>query len=415
MRCHYEVLEVDKEADSEDLKKAYRKLALKYHPDKNRDNVEAAKEAFQEIQQAYDVLSDPQERAWYDKHRDALLRGLSSSEAGDIQGIDLFQYFSASCFQGYGDEEGAFYEVYQEVFRTLMEEDKTFYDGDLTQFTYPVFGRSDSPPEVWQEFYNFFSAYTTTRSYSWLEKYDVRGENRRIARLAEKENKKLREKAKKERNELVRSLVKFVRKRDKRIQAFNKELADKAAANAQKTAEMRQRHLEERRQLLHEAQDNFGVSEMEDELQRLEDELDNHEEDELYCVACDKELRNEKAFAAHRKQKKHLENVRLLKESMIEEELINSDDLKDSDDEEKSSDHSVQLNVEEDHTKEEQIKEPEPQSKKKTKVTGKKKAKKSKEKNPSTDLQCCVCKEGFLSKNKLFQHLKGTGHAIAIN
>ena len=116
---------------------------------------------------------------------------------------------------------GGFYETYQKVFKTLEEEDKTFYDGDPSDFHYPVFGRSDSPDEVWQEFYNFFSAYVTTRSYSWLDKYDVRGENRRIQRLAEKENKKFRDPAKKERNELVRTLVLSIKKRDKRFQAFN--------------------------------------------------------------------------------------------------------------------------------------------------------------------------------------------------
>merc|ERR1712083_650258 len=95
----------------------------------------------------------------------------------------------------------------------------------------------------------------------------------------------------------------------------------------------RKRHLEERRQLLEQTWE-FGMSEMEDELQKLEDQLDANEEDELFCVACNKELRNEKAFAAHRNQKKHLENVRILKESMMEEDLLNSDDLKDTDDEE---------------------------------------------------------------------------------
>lgn len=262
---------VEKDADNDDLKKAYRKLALIYHPDKNRDDPEAAKEAFQLIQQAYEILSDPQERAWYDKHRDALIRGLSSSD-GDIQGIDLFQYFSPTCYQGYGDDEGGFYETYQSVFKTLEEEDKSFYDegGDPKEFVYPSFGRSDSDHEVWQEFYAFFSAYVTTRSYIWLDKYDVRGENRRIARLAEKENKKFRDAAKKERNDLVRSLAKFIQKRDKRVKAFNKELQEKAALNAQKTKEMQKRHLEERRQLLEEAKTNFGMSEMEDQLQKLE-------------------------------------------------------------------------------------------------------------------------------------------------
>ena len=103
-----------------------------------------------------------------------------------LEGLDLFQYFSSACYDGYNDDEGGFYETYCTVFKTIEEEDRSFYDGDPSEFSYPVFGRSDSSSELWQEFYNFFSVYVTTRSYTWLEKYDVRGENRRIARLAEK-------------------------------------------------------------------------------------------------------------------------------------------------------------------------------------------------------------------------------------
>ena len=63
----------------------------------------------------------------------------------------------------------------------------------------------------------------TPRSYAWLDKYDTRqAENRRVIRAMDKENKKIRDAAKKERNELIRQLVKFVKKRDKRVQAYNK-------------------------------------------------------------------------------------------------------------------------------------------------------------------------------------------------
>ena len=77
MRCHYEVLEVAPIANDTAIKKSYRKLALKWHPDKNVDNIEVATEKFKEISTAYAVLSDSHEKKWYDDHRESILRFVS--------------------------------------------------------------------------------------------------------------------------------------------------------------------------------------------------------------------------------------------------------------------------------------------------------------------------------------------------
>src|SRR5215210_6998155 len=61
----YKTLGVDKKASDEDIKKAYRKLARQYHPDRNPDNPQA-EERFKEVQQAYDILSDAEKRKQYD-------------------------------------------------------------------------------------------------------------------------------------------------------------------------------------------------------------------------------------------------------------------------------------------------------------------------------------------------------------
>jgi DnaJ-class molecular chaperone len=65
---YYGILQVPKAATDVDVKKAYRKLAMKYHPDKNPETPEEAAKKFQEIGEAYDVLSDLEKRAIYDQY-----------------------------------------------------------------------------------------------------------------------------------------------------------------------------------------------------------------------------------------------------------------------------------------------------------------------------------------------------------
>ena len=65
---YYEVLGVPRGASESDIKKAYKKSALRYHPDKNPDNREAAEAKFKNVSEAYEALSDPEKRAAYDNY-----------------------------------------------------------------------------------------------------------------------------------------------------------------------------------------------------------------------------------------------------------------------------------------------------------------------------------------------------------
>ncbi|UCE91623.1 MAG: molecular chaperone DnaJ [Methanobacteriota archaeon] len=67
-RDYYDVLGISKEASAEDVRKAYRKLAMKYHPDKNKDKPKEAEEKFKEISEAYEVLADADKRSKYDRY-----------------------------------------------------------------------------------------------------------------------------------------------------------------------------------------------------------------------------------------------------------------------------------------------------------------------------------------------------------
>jgi molecular chaperone DnaJ len=100
-RDYYEVLGIEKSADEQALKSAYRKLAMKFHPDRNPGDKEA-EEKFKEAAEAYAVLSDSQKRAAYDRYGHA---GLQNSGGGPGFDPEAFQDFSdiLGDFFGFGD------------------------------------------------------------------------------------------------------------------------------------------------------------------------------------------------------------------------------------------------------------------------------------------------------------------------
>ncbi len=109
-RDYYEVLEVDKTATLDVIKKAYRKKAIQYHPDKNPGDKEA-EEKFKEAAEAYDVLSNPDKRARYDQFGHA---GMSGAASGGFEGFgqgmsmdDIFSMFG-DIFGGHGGGFGGF-------------------------------------------------------------------------------------------------------------------------------------------------------------------------------------------------------------------------------------------------------------------------------------------------------------------
>jgi molecular chaperone DnaJ len=106
-RDYYEVLGVDRNATDAEIKKAYRKLAMKYHPDKNKGNKEA-EEKFKEASEAYEVLSDKEKRQKYDQYGHAGLEGAFSSG-----GFSWSDFSHASDFEDiFGGLEGIFGSIF---------------------------------------------------------------------------------------------------------------------------------------------------------------------------------------------------------------------------------------------------------------------------------------------------------------
>ena len=116
-RDYYEVLEVSKSATIEEIKKAYRKKAIKYHPDKNKGDKEA-EEKFKEAAEAYEVLSDTQKRQRYDRFGHSGMGNAGGFSGGGMSMDDIFANFGdifgghfGSAFRGFASSfGGGFYD-----------------------------------------------------------------------------------------------------------------------------------------------------------------------------------------------------------------------------------------------------------------------------------------------------------------
>jgi DnaJ family protein A protein 5 len=291
------------------------------HPDRNYGNVEEATKLFAEIQSAYEVLADPQERAWYDSHSDAFLGTNESTNdqhsynvrittAEDV--LNIFSKFSPR--MEFSDAPTGFFGGLREQFEQLALEERLACQWENRDpIDYPSFGLGDDDFEnVVRPFYAAWTGFSTQKSFAWKDVHRYsEAPDRRVRRMMEKENRRLREESIREFNDAVRSLVAFVKKRDPRYKINAQSEAQRQETLRQSVAAQaaRSRATNQARMRDH-VLPEWAQSE-----QPLTDEDQESEESEVEsfeCVACHKYFKSQKQYEAHERSKKHLKAVKQL-------------------------------------------------------------------------------------------------------
>lgn len=248
---------------------------MELHPDKNRHRIEEATRLFSEIQGAYQVLSDPHERSWYDSHKNQILGDDEYGEEAASNGVSvssLMKYFTA--YSDFSDSEYGFYATYRTLFELIEKEEQDSLTFDSESVApeiqskhnvipdYTSFGNSTSTyqgllynkhkePTSLEDFYNKFLSFSTVKSFRWHDTYNLRqAPDRRTRRMMEKDNKKARIEPRLEYNDCIRNLASFIKKRDPRVLAFNRqEEARQRQREKEILAHKKKMHLEKKEKI----------------------------------------------------------------------------------------------------------------------------------------------------------------------
>ncbi|CAL9074745.1 unnamed protein product [Musa textilis] len=337
-RCLYEVLGVQRDCSQEEIRSAYKRLALQLHPDKvaasGTVDATSATAAFQELLHAYEVLSDPKERAWYDSHRSQILfsdpsAASKSHRPSAFFDIDLFAFFSNSVYSGFSDSGKGFYKVYGDLFAKVYAQEIWFAKelglGADAVTPAPLIGNLECPYAQVTAFYNYWLGFSTVMDFGWVDEYDASmGPNRRTRRAMEEENKKLRKKARREYNDTVRGLGAFVKKRDKRVvdMMVKKKLAEEKHREEEKARKKEEERKKMEKAKLFEEPEWTQSNEREDDFHELEDDDDHKKKgrEEFYCVVCNKKFKSDKQWKNHEQSKKHKDKVAELRMAFKDED-----------------------------------------------------------------------------------------------
>lgn len=332
--CYYEILQASQDSNSDDLKKAYRRQALIWHPDKNIHRQAEATVMFAKVQAAYETLNDPQERAWYDRNREALLRSNKNSQlsgnlfAGPMDVDILFPYFKSSAYRGFDlVSEKSFYRVFSTLFlRIDMYETSC---SDISASKSPLFyGPSTKDPSTESytvygaKFYDYWLGFVSKRAFSDKElgrSFIIpRGlDDRNRRRVVDKERKSTEESLRRALTERVRELAAHIRRRDPRWKNY---LAQKEQERIEREAKRRAEEADRRAQQTAAYKAQSWCAQPTD-LSESESDSDDVEIEELYCAPCKKLFKTSKQWKSHERSKKH--RSRLIELGIIDETTKN--------------------------------------------------------------------------------------------